>query len=57
MVVGQERGLGTERAVTVLDVLPTVCVYPLSMLAGLSCLVLETGVQSDDPPFRGHTPE
>lgn len=42
MVVGQERSLGTERAVTVLDVLPTVCVYPLSMHAGLSCLVLET---------------
>lgn len=28
-----------------------------SLHAGHRCLVLETGVQSDDPPFRGHTPE
>lgn len=31
MVAGQDRSLGTEGTVTALELLPTVCIYPLSM--------------------------
>lgn len=57
MVAGQERGLGTEGTVTALETVAH-SVHLSSLHAGHHGLVLETGVQSDDPPFQGgHTPE
>lgn len=55
MASRQKRGLDTEGPGTALNVLPTVGIYPLSML-GITVLFLETGVQRDYPPFQGHTP-